>query len=311
MADASDVRAKIVYTFNSVYFDLVKDIKSECHSLRPAIREHYRVASKTDERHIEGFALELSAADAEARLAASASLANVAELLASCKIVHDARVSDVLAAYEGAEGAFAEQLAGSLCILAGIVLVWRLLDADVAQADALLDKFLLGVRGDAEALDDIIDDDLRALATLAAGPAPSASAPSPSAAVDDLVSGTKLGKLAKEIADEIDVNALADMKSPEDIFKLGDKDSVFGKVISKAGAKIFEKMQAGELRQDELFGEMFSFMTALNGPGGKSPASGGSAAAMASQMLNNPAIRSMVASAMGGGKPPRGSRRSR
>lgn len=294
---SNDVRDKIVYCFNTFYFDFLKALKQACPSLRDRIREHYKVASKTSDKYINQLAPVLGGSFVQDVVSADdiMTLANVT----SIQLFEGIPVSEIKSVLSDVD-----TLRVLLYTLTGLVHLHQWVsDENADDADMLIEKFLQGIKGgDLDDVEDIIDDDIRNLvekiwSIKSSQPdnATEAPPPSSSSSPEDMVSGTKLGRLAKEIAEEIDLSTLSSIKSPEDLFKVGDNNNVFGNVISKAGAKIFEKMQNGELRQDELLGEAFSFMNMMNKTGGKNAK--GSPAAFAAQMMGDPNIMRMMASA--------------
>lgn len=110
---------------------------------------------------------------------------------------------------------------------------------------------------------------------------------------------SKIGKIAKEISDEIDISGI---KKPEDMLNFSDpKNNVIGDIVNKVGSKIHSKLSNGELKQEDLLSEAFGL---LNSFGGKIPGGGN-----LSDILNNPMMKNMMSNmagqfggAAGGGK---------
>lgn len=109
--------------------------------------------------------------------------------------------------------------------------------------------------------------------------------PSPLPNIDmSFLEKSKIGKIAKEISDEIDISSI---KNPEDVLNFADpKNNVIGDIVSKVGSKIHNKLSNGELNQEDLLSEAFGL---LNSFGGKIP--GG---ANLSDILNNPMMKNMM-----------------
>ena len=78
---------------------------------------------------------------------------------------------------------------------------------------------------------------------------------------------TTLGKLAKEILDDVDVNKLQkSMDKNGDILKsLGDPDSGFGDIISNVSQKMAAKLSSGELNQQNLMQDAMKFASMMPG----------------------------------------------
>lgn len=108
----------------------------------------------------------------------------------------------------------------------------------------------------------------------------------------DFLHQSKIGELAKEISQDIDISNL-NLDKPEDLLNV---DSIFsgennalGDIIGKVGNKISQKIQSGELKQEDLMQEAFSMMSKLNGTN-----------SFMSDMMNN-VMRNGMGGGMGGG----------
>ena len=84
----------------------------------------------------------------------------------------------------------------------------------------------------------------------------------------DFLHQSKIGELAKEISRDIDISNL-NLDKPENLLNIDSlfsgKNNVLGDIIGKVGNKISQKIQSGELKQDDLMQEAFSMMSTLNG----------------------------------------------
>lgn len=78
---------------------------------------------------------------------------------------------------------------------------------------------------------------------------------------------TTLGKLAKEILNDVDVNKLhKSMDKNGDVLKsLGDPDSGFGDIISNVSQKMAAKLSSGELNQQNLMQDAMKFASMMPG----------------------------------------------
>ena len=78
---------------------------------------------------------------------------------------------------------------------------------------------------------------------------------------------TTLGKLAKEILEDVDVNKLQkSMDKNGDVLKsLGDPDSGFGDIISNVSQKMAAKLSSGELNQENLMQDAMKFASMMPG----------------------------------------------
>lgn len=92
----------------------------------------------------------------------------------------------------------------------------------------------------------------------------------PLAACIDQLNNTSIGKLAKDIAGSIDVEALG-IKEPGDIMGLmndGNSAKALGKIIENVGSAIQSKMKSGEIKQEQLISDAMSLMSQMNGSNG-------------------------------------------
>lgn len=108
---------------------------------------------------------------------------------------------------------------------------------------------------------------------------------------------TTLGKLAKEILEDVDVDKLQkSMDSNGDILKsLGDPDSGFGDIISNVSQKMASKLSSGELNQQNLMQDAMKFASMMPGmfgnqnagKGANNMANMGNMMNMFSEMMSN------------------------
>lgn len=103
---------------------------------------------------------------------------------------------------------------------------------------------------------------------------------------------TTLGKLAKEILDDIDLNKLQQsMDKNGDVLKsLGDPNSGFGDIISNVSQKMAAKLSSGELNQQNLIQDAMKFASMMPGMFGNQNNTGnnmGNMMNMFSEMMAN------------------------
>jgi hypothetical protein len=111
------------------------------------------------------------------------------------------------------------------------------------------------------------------------------------------VENSKIGKLAKEISEELDFSSISNM---DDISKFMDPNNNFiGDIVSKVGTKIHNKLSSGDIKQEDLLSEAFGLMNSF---GGKVPGN-------MSDIFNNPMMKSVLGS-LGGFPPGKGGKSS-
>lgn len=112
--------------------------------------------------------------------------------------------------------------------------------------------------------------------------------PNMTSSTADMLQNSKIGSLAKEISEEIDLSQL-NLDKPEDLLNPqnilgGGGNNVLTDIISKVGAKIHQKIDKGEIRHDELMSEAIGMLGML-GKGGDSTAA---------TFLNNPMFKDVM-----------------
>ena len=103
----------------------------------------------------------------------------------------------------------------------------------------------------------------------------------------DMLKNTKIGNLAKEISEEIDLSSLK-IEKPEDILNMKSlgENNLLTNIISKVGSKIHQKIDNGELKHEDLMKEAMSMLSMF----GKDAKGGGPAA----DILNNPMFKDVM-----------------
>ena len=87
---------------------------------------------------------------------------------------------------------------------------------------------------------------------------------------ESILGNSKIGAVAKEICDELDLSSLQNLERPEDILKMSGENNVLGDLIGKIGAKVHSKIDSGELKHEDLMSEAFNMLNMLN-KGGNNP----------------------------------------
>jgi len=114
----------------------------------------------------------------------------------------------------------------------------------------------------------------------------------------NILENSKIGNLAKEISEEIDLSNIK-VDKPEDLIgSLLSGDGALNNIIGKVGNKIQSKIQSGEIKHEELLSDAFSMLNMLNknGAGGAGGANLGGMGAF----MNNPMFAQMMKSMQSG-----------
>lgn len=120
------------------------------------------------------------------------------------------------------------------------------------------------------------------------------------------IENTTLGKLAKEILEDVDVEKLQkSIGENGDILKaLGNPDSGFSDLITNVSKKMSEKISNGELKQENLLSDAMQFASIMPGlfNGANSTAASSDEPNKESKQPDMSNIMNMMSSMMGGGK---------
>lgn len=306
MAEEDNIN-KITYAFNKFFSGFVRDIKALNDDLRTVIKSNYKIIDKSSDEYMNAFwdsigekllnpEFDIASVDAAALEVVKG--VTVATLLSATPSDHEAHISTLNTVYTLAIFAYLKK---------------RVTPAEEAdklfeQAVRILSVFSKGPDAVEEELEDVIDDDMKALfgrikPQIIANSSDEEDTAKSADAMDDVLNkfgDGKIANLAKEIAQNIDVSDLK-IDSPADVMKMLDfskgGNNALGNIVQQVTGAISNKIASGELKQEDLVKEAMSMMGSLGGMGGAS----GSGA----NPLNNPFIQSMMKSmsgSMGGGK---------
>ena len=286
---ASSFEAQQRHVFNHIFLNFLRDIqdKSKTHdpSVRKALKPNYKMFDRRSPDHIahlrdqvddELFAL---LADEEVDILQQ-------PRVLALEIFRDVSVETIAQKLLNRTGP--ENEADTLTVKSYVFLLLTILRFDRAHDDdddddgALTDRErelllskILGIWNNAEVdLDEVLDDTLlrilsrvRALRAQMAESTPIKSCPGLFDGEGlEFLKNTKIGALADEIARDVDMSSLAGVK-PEDILSGSADLNSLGSIFSSVGATIQNKLQSGELDQDELLQEAIGFAGNLNTSG--------------------------------------------
>lgn len=281
------------HIFNQYYFDLLRKLRAIARDHRledkaardilKAIKRSYLSWDKTSADYRDWFASSEAFGD---DLAAYESAPDAA--------AWDAWLTSERQMYKGITLAQVANLIGAPPVFHHFLTVLCIFRRDHADSSAILQA----VKGAAEVPEGTSDDVKQLVARLkvlqeqrrassAAGPAAAAAL----AGIED----TSLGKLAKEIMGEINVDELQNSMSADgDILKsMANPDSGLMKILGTVSQKMISKMASGEIQQETLLQDALKFASSM-GLGGGAPGRGGAAGGLG-------ALTQMMSGLMGGG----------
>ena len=115
--------------------------------------------------------------------------------------------------------------------------------------------------------------------------------------IDDIIGDSKIGNLAKEISDSINLDDLNidnpnDLLDPSKLFN-SENGNVLGNLVQQVGTSITDKLSSGEIKQDELISDAFNLMNKMQNGTANNPI----LSDMFSNMMNNSSSTDADASA--------------
>lgn len=281
--------SKFLYVFNKLFSSFIKTLKEVGDELRPVIKKHYKVIDKSSNQYFEHFWN-----SAEQKWKDFVDCENMMEVdhLKHVEVANELNLDNIfnsvknedkdiitshiylllIFAYLYAEinketsqvqDNVKEEERSSHVLFNNVVEVLSLIQNNKRDSDAYK-----------ELMDSIVDDDIVKLLSKVltfSGQVPKQFDASSSATSNPLeflqgLENSKIASLAKEITSEIDLSNLS-IDKPEDISKLmdmSDGNNFLGNIVSKVSNKLTEKLNTGELKQEDLMSEAMSVMGALN-----------------------------------------------
>lgn len=271
--------------FNTFFFDFIRHLKKcegdDAGHIKSILKKSYKVVEVQDPAHFDRFAAVIEPVLPD--IIACESPAEGCESLRGVEVFPGLPLSTLIASDHRKRAVLTY-----VYILSALVQAKELDDAQVDKVLDVIRSVQTGVGAEA-ALEDVLDDDLHRLLAHVAAVCEPAPAPSPSGLPFnvDMLTNSKIGSMAKEITEELQLDSL---EKPEDLMNLGSISNIVGSISNK----IQNKLSTGELKKEELMSEALSFLNTMNG------GAGGSGSGGLSALLSNPLV-AQLAKSMGGG----------
>lgn len=252
------LQKQIIYVYNKFAKTFIREIKNQNPEVKESLKKNYLCFDKQSDEYLIHFKSECDKIRQLEDIFISGDLDQ--DIVEEIHILKDIRVGDI-------------QAESKQYYLSTFYLLSKLYDdAEAATEDekktsglkAILVcalKVLNGGYDEDEVLDEIFDDTYRALLQNVTKHVVQDS--SAEEALPDMLSGihdTKIGKLAQEISGQIDLSTLntGSMNSINDLFS--GENNAMSSIIQQVSSVMADKMQKGELNQDELMQEAFAMM---------------------------------------------------
>ena len=287
------LKNKIQFVFNKIQLNLIKEIKEKNADLKKAIKQNYKVYDKYSDSHILFFDTQLNDDIKNSFNEENDIFEN--EHVLKMQAIRDVDVNTILKYVSGNEIEIVRCYVFMLHMINYLyVEVSKLLDNnfDEEKYNEILLMFNKSMKAieltDEEAfqaeMENIVDDDLKHILEKIHNTRKNmTNSPVEDNSLDetnqdnvntafDFLNNSKIGELAKEISEDIDVSKL-NVKEPEDLLNIdqmfnGENSGLLGDIINKVGTKITDKIQNGDIKQEDLLSEAFSMMGKLNLGGG-------------------------------------------
>lgn len=303
---------KILFLFNKFFISFVKDIKDTDDDFKVSIKKNYKVIDKSSDEHLNEFW--------DTFKDYIPSFSNFTATDAGVIVLKDIKVSDIISKL----GDDVEVFWNYIYILSTFSYLFNQEDQSEELFNKVVDVLGLIQKGTykdnlVDDVDDILDDDIKTLLLkitprMSKGESSETNASTSDTSANDAdkpgfdfgsifgetAKNSKIANLAKEISEEIDVSSIK-IEKPEDIMKMMDfssSNNVMGDIIKKVSSKITDKIQSGDLNQQDLLSEAMGMMSMMGAGGGK----GGNPFGGLGDMLNNPMVAEFMKS-MKKGKP--------
>jgi hypothetical protein len=265
---------KVIYSFNIFYLDFLTDLKKYNDESKQLVRKHYKVFDKASPQYFERF---------QTSLLEHVNNAEEVEMLPEASFI----------SIKSNVGVLEESVLKSyLCIFRALVSIYS--DEDETILETVLDviKTIQDPSQNDEVINhkmkDILDDDLAKILGDLKDLHKVETSEEDDRNVFNMIEKSKIGSIAKEISNEIDISSLP-LDSPEkllDISNLSSSNNVLGNIISQVSTKIQKKIEDGQISQTELVNEALSLVGMMN---------------QGNNSLFNDLMSGMAGGAMGGG----------
>ena len=311
------IQNNVCYMFNKVYLNLMKEVKDKNPDIKSKLKSNYKIFDKKSNEYITKMVMNMNDTVTKALLDDDDILDKI-EIM-NFEIFVDITIDDILKKVVDNDDNSKNSLKYYVYILMVFGYIYKMEDLDDDKKDILLKKTVdiinnvdtnkISNEDDLDKyLEDILDDDLRKLLMKMYADRMAVKESVMKLDTDDIDTGleflnnTKIGELAKEISSSIDMSKM-NMENPEDLMNMNNlftgSNNMLGDIIQTVGTKITQKIQNGEINQEELMGEALNMMGSLNSSGHGD---------MMSQMMG---MMSGMGDIMGGGGVPTNKTRER
>ena len=284
---------KIQYVFNKILLNFVKEIKDKDPDLKKTLKENYAVFDKTTDSHINLFIQSIKEEDVFMKPYNEVDILTE-DSINELEVLKNIKVGDIYKVIDSTEKEVLKCYLYILYMLSNIydkTLKLEESSDEVEQMNELFNKCMKMIRKDSDMkyeneVDNIFDDEIVVLfknifesrkhinESIMGCNNEELDGVEEKSTPMDFLEGSKIGQLAKEITQDIEIDKL-NIKDPSELLNVesmfSGENNVLGDIISKVGNKVASKINSGELKHEDLLSEAMSMMGKLNMGGGANP----------------------------------------
>jgi hypothetical protein len=249
---------KTVYAYNKYFYEFLKEIKHACKDINPDLykdlKARYTVRDSATPIHIDSFTESCTPEMLQCIATDVCDIENILDMVVldtytlgkvreSCQI-NNMNTYILLFTYLGI--VYKKHTSNEEELLA---VLGECQNSKIANIENIIDDDLSGVLRQIRQLSDSNDDSTHPQST---------DIPSN---FEETLSNSSIGSLAREIAQDIDIDGL-NIDSPEDLFK-GENSKVIGDIVNKVTSNLQTKIKNGSLNQEQIMQEAMSLMGSM------------------------------------------------
>jgi hypothetical protein len=275
---------KLTFAFNRTYIDFLKDVKSRNKDLGKTIKKHYKTIDKLSLDYMAFWTEQFSE---DSGMWEDATVDLLGGSFANKEVFKSVTVQNIVDIVRPDERDIIIRYQLMLRLFQHLMQEFHeTADETVEEVDgvsALLDNVLQAIRaidhGESFSQYTFVDDTIQHIVDRISKlkvrlPQPTVeedadadAKPSGTAFPSEIFENSKIGQLAKEISEQIDLSSL-NISKPEDLMNiqglLSGSNSALSTILQRVGSTITNKIQDGSLKQDDLLADAMKLMGKLD-----------------------------------------------
>lgn len=269
------VAENICLIFNKIYLNLIKDIKDKDDEVKMLLKSSYKVFDKKSSEYMDAFECQISDSVVDILTKDGEDIFDNLYVL-NVNLFKTITIQDVLKKVIKDNNKDKDTFRYYVYILMVLGYLYKMEDIDDDKKYILLQKTLSIINSvdkndvDMEkSFEDILDDDIRKILYKMYKDRNTVKEPVMPFDMEnlDFLQNTKIGNLAKEISESININQL-NMEDPSKLLDMesmmSGSNNMLSEIIGTVGSKITQKIESGEINQEELMKEAMDMMGTMN-----------------------------------------------